>query len=363
MCGGTRERENAMSWHNQPTAKNLFRGRLTAAAIFLAAGAALAQAPRSAPTAGAEPTPMDNMDHGAMGRDMKGMDHAGGIIDLGGGMMRQILCGMTEHVESRLAYLKAELKLTDQQQAAWNTFADAYRATAQKTTEVCAAMDAAGPDHSMHQGVLGHLAMMEHYMSDHLDSVRGLKGAFEPLFAILNEEQKNAADDALMHVMGVGTGEMILSPEAAIAAASGPSYSQDQPAQSSAASYMPTVGDLMDQMQLRHLKLSYAGKLGNWKLANYEVGQIRGSFDAAARLYPMLDNFPFAKLVKDDGLRALTDVSKAIAAKNTKNFVTAFDRLTTACNSCHAATHVSFIKVRSPTASPFSNQFFPPERN
>ncbi len=38
------------------------------------------------------------------------------------------------------------------------------------------------------------------------------------------------------------------------------------------------------------------------------------------------------------------------------------ERLTTACNSCHAAAHVSFIKVRGPTASPFSNQFFPPER-
>jgi hypothetical protein len=270
---------------------------------------------------------------------------------------------VTEHVEARLAYLKAELKLTDQQQAAWNTFADAYRAATQKTANVCAAMDAAGPDHSMHQDVLGHLAMMEHHMSDHLDSVRELKGALEPLFAVLNEEQKKAADHALMHVMGVDMGEMILSPEVAIAAASGPSYSQDQPAQSNAATYIPTVGDLMGQMQLRHLKLSYVGKLGNWNLANYEVGQIRSSFDLAAKLYPMLGNVPFAKLVKDEGLPPLADISKAIAAKNTKNFITAFERLTTACNSCHAAAHVNFIKVRVPTASPFSNQFFPPERN
>ncbi len=370
MCGRTRQRENAMSWHNRPSAKILFRSRLTAT-IFLAAGAALAQAPQSAPAAGAAPTPMGSMDHGAMGHDMKGMDrgggiggmdHAGDIIGMGGSMMRQMLCGMAEHVESRLAYLKAELKPTDQQQAAWNAFADAYRATTQKITKVCAAMDA-GPDHSTHEGVLGHLAMMEHHMSDELDSVRGLKGALEPLFAVLSEEQKKAADHALTHVMGVGMGEMILSPEVAIAAASGPPYSQEQPAQSNAATYTPTVGDLMDEMQLRHLKLSYAGKLGNWKLANYEVGQLRSSFDAAARLYPMLDNVPFAKLVKDDGLPELADVSKAIAAKNTKNFTTAFERLTTACNSCHAAAHVSFIKVRGPTASPFSNQFFPPERN
>jgi len=77
---------------------------------------------------------------------------------MGGGMMQKMLCGVTEHVDGRLAYLKAELKLTDQQQAAWNTFADAFRASTQKTAKVCAANEAAaagGGDHSMHHGVLG----------------------------------------------------------------------------------------------------------------------------------------------------------------------------------------------------------------
>jgi hypothetical protein len=51
--------------------------------------------------------------------------------------------------------------------------------------------------------------MMEHHMSDHLDSVRGLKGALEPLFAVLTEDQKKAADQALMTVMDVGMGKMM----------------------------------------------------------------------------------------------------------------------------------------------------------
>ena len=106
---------------------------------------------------------MEGMEHGGGG--MGGMEHGGGMA----GMMRHMLCGVTEHVEGRLAYLKAELKLTDAQQAAWNTFADAYRATTQKTAKVCAEMDAAGPDHSMHKGVLGHLTMMDHHMSAHLE--------------------------------------------------------------------------------------------------------------------------------------------------------------------------------------------------
>ena len=206
-----------MNSHKQPIRKILSRGRVAgAAAFFLMAGVALAQAPQS------PPAPAGGMDHGAMGHDMKGMDmkgmggmggmeHGGGGM-MGGmehgggmaGMMRHMLCGVTEHVDGRLAYLKAELKLTDAQQAAWNTFADAYRATTQKTAKVCTEMDAAGPDHSMHKGVLGHLTMMEHHMSAHLDSVRGLKAAIEPLFAVLTEEQKKTADHVMAHIMGVG---------------------------------------------------------------------------------------------------------------------------------------------------------------
>ena len=207
-----------MSLHIEPSRKILGRLATATAALLFSAGVALAQAPQS------PPAPAGGMDHGAMGHDMKGMDmkgmdgmggmdHGGGMggmmggMEHGGGMagmMRHMLCGVTEHVEGRLAYLKAELKLTDAQQAAWNTFADAYRATTQKTAKVCAEMDAAGPDHSMHKGVLGHLTMMEHHMSDHLDSVRGLKAAIEPLFAVLTEDQKKTADHVMTHIMDVG---------------------------------------------------------------------------------------------------------------------------------------------------------------
>jgi hypothetical protein len=206
-----------MSLHIEPSRKFLGRLATATAALVFSAGVALAQAPQSLPA------PAGGMDHGAMGHDMKGMDMKGmdmkgmdmkGMGGMGGmehgggmaGMMRHMLCGVTEHVEGRLAYLKAELKLTDAQQAAWNTFADAYRATTQKTAKVCAEMDAAGPDHSVHKGVLGRLTMMDQHMSAHLDSVRGLKAAIEPLFAVLTEEQKKTADHVMTHIMGLGMG-------------------------------------------------------------------------------------------------------------------------------------------------------------
>src|SRR5690349_5937854 len=42
--------------------------------------------------------------------------------------------GMTERVEGRIAFLRAELKITDAQTSAWNSFADSLRANAQKLT-------------------------------------------------------------------------------------------------------------------------------------------------------------------------------------------------------------------------------------
>ena len=196
----------------------------TASFVLIAAGA-VAQTPPPAPPA---PPPGGAMGHdmkgmGGMGGGMGGMDHGagGGMAGMGGGgmsyggggmgMMQKMLCGVTEHVDGRLAYLKAELKLTDQQQGAWNTFADAYRGATQKTAKICAANEAAaatGGDHSMHHGVLGHLSMMEHHMSDHLESLRALKAAIEPLYSALSEEQKKTADHVFTNVMEVGMGKM-----------------------------------------------------------------------------------------------------------------------------------------------------------
>jgi hypothetical protein len=188
-----------------------FVSRLAAAGVLLLSGAASAQT--------ADPSSMDHAatGHDSKGMDMKGMDHqGGGMAGMGGmdhqgggmaGMMRKMLCGVTEHVDGRLAYLKAELKLTDQQQAAWTTFTDAYRASIQKTAQKCAAMGTGGgehADHSMHKGVLGHLAMMDKHMGDHLESVRGLEAAIAPLYAALTDEQKKTADEVFAKVMDVG---------------------------------------------------------------------------------------------------------------------------------------------------------------
>jgi hypothetical protein len=215
-------------------------GRVVVAAAALAfAGGAYAETPAPPPPAAPAPGAPSGPDHGAMGHDMKGMggmggmggmmgggmgggmdmkgmDHGGGGMDMkgmdhgggGGGMMRKMACGVSENVEPRLAYLKAELHLTDAQQAAWNAFAEAYRAATQKVAQKCAANSAKMPDHAMH-GVLGQLTMMEQHMGDHLETVRALKAAIEPLFTALTDEQKKVADHTMSTLMEVGMPRMM----------------------------------------------------------------------------------------------------------------------------------------------------------
>ena len=123
---------------------------------------------------------------------------------------------------------------------------------------------------------------------------------------------------------------------------------------------MPSLADIMSGTQWRHLKLAYSGKVTNWQLANYELGQIQHSFSAAAKLYPTFKSIPLAQLIKDESGPPLADLGKAIERKNSADFIKAFGKLTDACNRCHQAAGISFIVIRIPTSSPYSNQLFPP---
>jgi hypothetical protein len=122
----------------------------------------------------------------------------------------------------------------------------------------------------------------------------------------------------------------------------------------------PALADIMSTTQLRHLKLAYSGKVQNWPLAGYELGLIQQSFDSAARNYPELKGIPLAQLIKQESEPPLGELRRAIDTRSSDGFVKAFRKLTEACNRCHQTAGVGFIVIRIPTASPFSNQLFPP---
>jgi hypothetical protein len=137
-----------------------------------------------------------------MSRDGKGGDSMGGMSHSGGGMMNKMVCGFAEHVDGRLAYLKAELKLTDAQTGPWSAFDESWRAAAQKAKQKCDAADMR-MDHSKAE-VLNKLTMMENHMVDHLEVVRAQKAAIESLFTVLSDEQKKTANATLTGIMKVG---------------------------------------------------------------------------------------------------------------------------------------------------------------
>ncbi|MFO1088136.1 MAG: hypothetical protein U1E46_00995 [Hyphomicrobiales bacterium] len=124
----------------------------------------------------------------------------------------------------------------------------------------------------------------------------------------------------------------------------------------------PTLSEIMTITQLRHFKLSYAGRATNWELAEYELGKMRRAFDAAAQLYPVFKSVEQAKLIDSTTKPALESIEKAIQQKDRPAFKRAFRSLTDACNACHKAAGLAFIVIRVPTSSPFSDQAIVPVR-
>jgi hypothetical protein len=142
------------------------------------------------------------MPKGMMGQDgggMMGMMGRGGMM----GMCHPALMGMMgigDHVEGRIAFLKAELKITDAQMSAWNAFADVLRAKGQRMAEMRNSIMQGG---MMGQGGAGISAedlldRMERMMTTALDAVKATKTALTPLYAVLTDEQKKTADGLLI---------------------------------------------------------------------------------------------------------------------------------------------------------------------
>lgn len=122
---------------------------------------------------------------------------------------------------------------------------------------------------------------------------------------------------------------------------------------------VPLIGlsEVMAITQMRHIKLWQAAKAENWPLASYETDKLRDSLYRAANFYT---NIP-VPLVKsaDQPLNAMQD---AATRGDPRAFEKAFADLTTSCNACHQAAGLGFIRMRTPSASPFSDQDFAPAK-
>lgn len=118
--------------------------------------------------------------------------------------------------------------------------------------------------------------------------------------------------------------------------------------------YKPGLGEFMSGIQVHHAKLWFAGNAENWKLADFEVGEIKEALDDIAKYCtdrPEVSSLPMIR-------PPLDSVSAAVGAGNLPAFRNAFMLLTTFCNNCHRATKHEFNVIKVPDAPPFSNQVF-----
>jgi hypothetical protein len=121
--------------------------------------------------------------------------------------------GMIDHVEGRIAFLRAELKITDAQAGVWNAFAEAFRANAKKLGEARASMmPRPGTAQPQAPTLAQRLDVQERWFAARLDGTRAIKAVYAKLNDAFSDEQKKAADELLAPNMGMGMGMMAMMP-------------------------------------------------------------------------------------------------------------------------------------------------------
>jgi hypothetical protein len=108
--------------------------------------------------------------------------------------------GMLDRVEGRLAFVKAELKITEAQTLAWNELAAAIRSAAKQHNERMRSMFKDAGEKTLPE----RLDLQEQFMTARIEEIRQVKGNLKALYAQLSEEQKREADHVVLPMVGMG---------------------------------------------------------------------------------------------------------------------------------------------------------------
>ena len=182
---------------------NAIKGSMLAVAVLAAiaaTGSARAQQ-NSQPDSGSmmnqQPDSGSMMGHGMMSG---GQSMMGGHGLMGGGSAS--MCGrMTAHIEGRLAFLKAELNITPEQEALWKDYANAVRDNAKSMSGRCTSL--MGDSGASQKSLPDRLDAQEQFVAARLDALRATNKALKPLYQALSDEQKNLADQLIRSSTGM----------------------------------------------------------------------------------------------------------------------------------------------------------------
>jgi hypothetical protein len=104
-----------------------------------------------------------------------------------------------EFVNGRLAFLKAELKITDTQMPEWNAFAEAVRSNAK---DINARVRPLFASNWASKPLPERLDEQENLLAARLEAFKRTSAAVKPLYASLDDAQKKIADVILLGPMG-----------------------------------------------------------------------------------------------------------------------------------------------------------------
>jgi hypothetical protein len=131
---------------------------------------------------------------------------------MGGGGWHDSMMGygpeaMLDRIDGRLAFLKTELKITEAQSAAWDELAGVIRTTSEAHNDMMRSMmkDMRSGDF-LKAPLPERLQIQQTRLEARLEQVKSVKAAVEKLYAMLDDDQKKAADDIVLPMMGMGMG-------------------------------------------------------------------------------------------------------------------------------------------------------------
>ncbi len=125
--------------------------------------------------------------------------------------------------------------------------------------------------------------------------------------------------------------------------------------------FKPAMDDLMTMLvQPRHIKLYFAGQAKNWKLAGFQLNELRASLARIGRTIPNYRNINVDNAVASIFADKLKAVDAAIKAQDSSAFAVTYKDMTEACNGCHTAMEHEFLVIKVPDALNYSDQEFRP---
>lgn len=133
--------------------------------------------------------------HMGWGHGMMGPWHGYGGHMMGSGPSRGMMMGdPAQFIEGRVAFLRTELKITDDQKQLFDAFAEALRSSAAKMQPMHRRMRSGEIPQAFPDRIQWHIDQL----GSRLQAIETVKGAAIPLYSALSDEQKKVADQLMM---------------------------------------------------------------------------------------------------------------------------------------------------------------------